>query len=128
MRKMKRETKGKILKISALIIDWGVPLIVAITYIPSWVERSTWATVSGLCLIVALACCIPFYKRIWEHFKMSPSACLIWTALFLIFLVLESIVGEIKIVCFFGALANLIGSILYRVGNKFEKKADEPEK
>ncbi len=128
MRKMKRETKGKILKIAALVIDWGVPLIVAITYIPAWVERSTWATVSGLALIIALVCCIPFYKQIWEHFKRSPSACLIWTVLFLVFLVLESIVGEIKIVCFFGALANLIGSVLYRLGNKFEKKADEPEK
>ena len=50
---MTNATKGKICKISAVVIDVAVPLIATIMHFPIWVERSSRATVSGLFLIFA---------------------------------------------------------------------------
>lgn len=115
---MKNHVKGKILKGVAIALDVGVPLGVTLSNFPVWVDRSAGATVSGLSLIIVFLCCIPFYRQLKEYFK-SPSAPVLWTVLFVLFLFLENIVHEIKLVCFFGAISNYVGSLLYKIGSSY---------
>lgn len=118
---MTSATKGKILCGLALAIDVGVPLAATLSQFPVWVDRSAGATVSGLCLVLMLICCIPFFRQIKEYMK-SPSAPVIWAVLFVLFLILESIATEIKVICFFGMLANMLGAALYKIGKNMEEK------
>ena len=115
---MSNRVKGKILKRLALALDVGVPLCVTLTYFPVWIDRSAGATFSGLSIFLVFLCCIPFYSQLRENFK-SPSVPMLWTILFVIFLLLENIVHEIKIVCLFGAISNYVGSILYKLGSGY---------
>lgn len=120
---MKNTTKGKILKGAALGIDVTVPLSVTLTQFPVWVNRDAQSTVSGLFLMLAVISCIPFYRKLKEYFK-SPSAPVVWTILFVAFAVLENIAAEIKLVCFFGAIANYFGSLLYKAGDLVANRED----
>jgi hypothetical protein len=123
---MKNATKGKILKWLAIGIDVGVPLAATLSQFPLWVDRSTASTISGLSLVLIAFACIPFYRQIREYFK-SPSAPVLWTVLFLLFTVLENISSEIKVICFFGAIANYIGSCIYKIGAEIGEREDNKE-
>ena len=123
---MTNATKGKILKGVALGIDVGVPLATTLSQFPIWVDRSAASTASGLCLMLIALSCVPFYRQIKEYFK-SPSAPVLWSVLFVLFAVLENIASEIKIVCFFGALANYIGSCIYKIAVGIGEREDNIE-
>ena len=114
---MKKSTKGKILQMGALGIDVGIPALVTVSYFPIWVNRGTEATVSGLAVILALICAVPALRR-FKALVKSPSMPLAWTVLFILFLALESIVREIKIICLFGAISNYIGAAMHKAGAK----------
>ena len=60
---MKRSTRGKIIKGAAVTIDVAVPLAATLTQFPVWIEKSSEATVSGLFLLLACMCAIPFLSR-----------------------------------------------------------------
>lgn len=123
---MKNATKGKILKATALTIDVSVPLIAALTQFPVWIDRSSEATMSGVFLLLALLSCVPFLRQIKEFMK-SPSAPIIWTVLFVLFIVLRNIIDQMVIVCFFGMIANFLGSGLYKLGGYIGEKPDTTE-
>ena len=130
LKPIKRETKGKILKVLAVIISVAVPLIVTYSYFPIWVNRSTGATMagvslSGMFLAFALICFVPAFRQVREYFK-SPSVWLVWTLLFVLFLALEAIIKEIKIICFFGMVSNYIGAVLYNIGKKMSNTTTTP--
>ena len=112
---MTNATKGRILKTTALAIDVIIPAAATLSQFPIWINRDTASTVSGLGLVLIALSCIPFYRQIREYFK-SPSAPVLWLVLFLAFTMLESIAAEIKMVCFFGLVANLIGAGIYKIG------------
>jgi predicted MFS family arabinose efflux permease len=123
---MTSATKGKILCGLALAIDVGVPLAATLSQFHVWVDRSADAAVagvflSGLSIALILVCFIPAFRQIKEYLK-SPSAPFLWTVLFVLFAILESIASEIKIICFFGMLANLLGASLYKIGKNMEEK------
>lgn len=118
---MTNNVKGKLLKGTAIAIDAGVPLTVAATQFPIWVEKSAGATVSGLFLIFAALACIPFFRQIKAWFK-SPSAPVLWSVMFILMIVLRNIVDQMVIVCFFGMISNIAGSGLYKWGSYLDVK------
>lgn len=120
---MRRTTKGKILKISALVLDVGTPLAATMTQFPMWINRSAGATVSGTFVLFALLSAIPFFKQIKAFFK-SPSVWVMWIIMFVVLVVLREIIDEMVIICFAGALANIMGAALYKIGERFEKQRD----
>lgn len=115
-------TKGSIIKGAAVTIDVAVPLAATFNQFPIWVDRSSEATMSGLFLIFAFLSCLPFIKQIKAYFK-SPSSWVVWTVLLIMFISLRNIVDEMIIVCFFGMVANLIGTGIYKIGEKVQNKA-----
>ena len=121
---MKNATKGKIIKTVALCIDVGVPLIATLTQFPLWIEKSAEATMSGFCLVLMLLSVLPFFKQLKEYFK-SPSAWVVWTIIFVVMLVLHNIIGQMLIVSFAGAIANILGAGLYVLGRHIGEKEDK---
>jgi hypothetical protein len=114
---MTNATKGKVIKGAAVTLDVAAPLIATLSQFPVWVERSSDATVSGLFLIFALLSILPFLKAIKEYFK-SPSVWVIWIICFVFFVVMRNIIDEMLIVSFIGAVANIVGAGIYKVGKK----------
>lgn len=116
---MKRTTKGKIFKISALVLDVGAPLAATVSQFPVWVDRSAGATVSGLFVLFALLSAIPFFKQIKAYFK-SPSVWVMWCIILVALVALRAIIDEIIVICLIGAAANVIGAGLYKLGDHFD--------
>lgn len=116
---MKRTTKGKIIKVSALVLDVGAPLAATISQFPIWVEKSAGATISGLFVLFAFLSAIPFLKQIKTYFK-SPSAWVMWLIIFGALFALRAIVDEMVLICAVGAIANGFGAGLYKIGEHFD--------
>lgn len=117
---MQRTTKGKILKISAIVLDVGAPLAATISQFPVWVDRSAGATMSGLFVLFAFLSAIPFFKQIKTYFK-SPSAWVMWCVIFVMLVGLRAIIDEMIVICAIGLLSNIVGAGLYKVGNKYSE-------
>lgn len=123
---MKNATKGKVIKGVAVGIDVLGPFIATLTQFPIWVDKSAEATMSGLFLVFAALSVIPFFKQI-KAFIKSPSAWAIWVVLFVFFVALQSIISEMLIVCFWGMVANIIGAVIYKVGDYIQSRPDKTE-
>lgn len=120
---MTNRTKGNILKTTAITVDVAVPLVATLTQFPVWVEKSPEATMSGLFLIFAFLSCLPFIKQIKAYFK-SPSVWVVWIILLVLFTCLRNIIDQMIIVCFFGIVSNIIGAVIYKIGEKTLGKED----
>jgi len=118
---MSNATKGNILKIIAIVIDVGGPLVATLTQFPIWVDRSAAATMSGLFLIFAFLSCLPFLNYIKAYFR-SPAVWVVWLVLFVLFMCLYNIIEEMLIVSFVGLIANCIGAIIYKIGKNIAAK------
>jgi len=120
---VKNATKGKIIKVCAVCIDVAAPLAATLTQFPVWVKQSSEATVSGLFLIFAFLSALPFIKQLKAYLK-SPSVWVVWVALLALLICLRNIINETIVVCFVGAVANVVGSGIYNLGKIVESKPD----
>ncbi len=118
---MSKLTKGRLICLAAILLDVGAPLAATMCYFPIWVEKSAEATISGMFIFLALISVVPLFRIIKEKLK-SPSAWIIWLILFIVFFALESIVSEVKIIALVGFIANLIGSLIYKLGKRIIKE------
>ena len=123
---MKNITKGKVIKGVAVVIDVLGPFIATLTQFPVWVDKSAEATMSGLFLVFAALSVIPFFKQI-KAFIKSPSVWVLWCVLFVFFVALQSIISEMLVVCFWGMVANIIGTVIYKIGDHVQGKSDMTE-
>ena len=122
---MRKSTLGRVVKWSAIGVDVVCPLAATLSQFPIWIHRSSEATVSGTFLLFALLSMLPFAKQIATYMK-SPSAWMVWGILFALFIALRNIIDEMVIVCFVGLLSNIVGTFIYKLGEKIsdEKKGD----
>ena len=118
---MSNTVKGRILHISALVVDIVPPLVATLTQFPVWVEHSSEATISGIVLLLAFICCLPFIKQIIAYFK-SPSIPVVWAIIYIALVMLQSIINQMVIVSFIGLIANVIGAALYKWGDSYNAK------
>lgn len=123
---MKNVTKGKVIKGVAVGIDVLGPFVATLTQFPVWVDKSAEATMSGLFLVFAALSVIPFFKQI-KAFIKSPSVWVLWCVLFVFFVALQSIISEMLVVCFWGMVANIIGAVIYKIGDHVQGKPDMTE-
>ena len=121
---MSARLKGRLLCLLALIIDVGAPLAATVSYFPVWVEQSAEATISGIVVFLGLLSVIPLFRVIKEKLR-SPSAWMIWLLMFLLFLALEPIVREVKMISLVGFAANLVGAVIYKAGKRLIAKESE---
>lgn len=121
---MKNRTKGAIIKGAAITLDVVAPLVATLSQFPLWIEKSADATMSGLCLIFILISCLPFIKQIREFFK-SPSSWMIFTILFVFFVVMRNIIDQMLVVSFVGMIANIAGAGIYALGRHIGEREDK---
>lgn len=118
---MTNKTKGKAIKGGALALDVGVPLAVTLSYFPFWVEKSSEATVSGLAVVFVLLSLIPALKVIKKRLS-SPSAWMVWSCLAVVLIAINAIIDQALVIAVFGAVSNSAGAVIYKVGDRVEKK------
>ena len=75
---MKNKTKGTCVRWGATALCVGAPLGATIAQFPVWVATSDKATMSGLFLVMAFICCLPFVNQLKAYFK-SPAIWVVWT-------------------------------------------------
>lgn len=121
---MTNVTKGKIIKYVAIAVDVIAPLVATLTQFPVWVEESSEATVSGLFLLLAFLCIMPFFKQVITYLK-SPSVPVVWGVIYVMMIALQNIIDQMVVVCFVGLVANAIGTVIYKIGAWMEKKDKE---
>ena len=116
-------TRGKIVNASSTLLCVATPIATACTQFPIWVQKSDEATISGLVLVVLFIACIPFYKYIKNYMK-SPSAAVVWTALAVVFTLMQQIINQMLIVTYVAAGANIVGTGMYKIGDYIKAKPD----
>ena len=121
---MKNRTKGQIVQWAAILgLDVGAPLIATCTQFPVWVERSAGSTVSGLCVVFALICAIPLFKKGGEILK-TPSIALLFGIILGLLVAFRTIIDEMIVICLVGFVSNLAGAAIYKHGVALAAKED----
>lgn len=117
-------TKGRVLKVFALGVDIFGPLIATLTQFPIWISESSEATVSGVVILLAFFSSIPLLKYI-KAFMKSPSIPIVWLIVFVGLTVLNSIIEQMIVVAFVGLICNTIGTIIYKIGDKYSPRKEQ---
>lgn len=120
---MSNAAKGRIFKATGLTLDIVAPLIATVSQFPVWIEHSAGATVSGVVLLLAFFCCIPFLKHITAFLK-SPSIPILWLVIFVLLTLLNNIIDQMIVVCFVGVISNSLGTFLYKIGEKISPRKE----
>ena len=120
---MSNTLKRRMIKGTALTIDIVPPFIATLAQFPIWVDKSADATVSGLFIVLAFFSCLPFIKQI-KAFMRSPSIPILWMVLFVMLSALSNIIDQMVIVCFVGMISNIIGTLLYKLGDRYNREEE----
>lgn len=112
---------SRLLRIIALVIEAGVPIIAVIMQFPVFIERSAGATISGISVLLMILCAIPLKNKI-KMFLRSPSIPILWTVLFVICLAISNIIKEMVVVTFVGMLANIVGILLEFIARCIDRR------
>ena len=104
----------------ALLVCIVPPAATVVYFFPLWVDKGAEATLSGFCLFLLVICAIPFFKQIRQILK-NPSTRTIWLIGLIIFWSLSSIAEEMKVICFVGFIANLIGGFVFKIGDRYKE-------
>lgn len=123
---MRNKTKGTIIRWSATALCVGAPLGTTLSQFPVWIATSDRATMSGLFLVLAFICCLPFANQIKAYLK-SPAIWVVWSAFLVLFLALRNIIDQMVIVCLVGLISNIAGALLYKLGDHIKEKPDKKE-
>ena len=105
-----------------------IPVVVAIlSYFPLWLAREDASVLSGLAVLLITAALVPMYKYLGSILR-SPSAPLMWFAVFIVFLFLSKIANEMTVISFVGFTTNLIGSLFFKFAKRYDKEEEEHER
>lgn len=97
------------------------PAGVTIMYFPLWVETSASATISGLSLILILVSIIPLIRMLKKHVS-TPSAPVVWILVCLFSFAFKSIIEQVLVISFIGAISSVAGMIIFWVRDKDKKE------
>ena len=92
-----------------------------LSYFPLWQERGSECVLSGIALLLLLLALIPLIRIISGRLK-TPSAYMIWLAVFVLFFSLSRISEQMIVISFVGFVTNLIGSVFFKLAKRYEGK------
>lgn len=96
------------------------PAVCTLLYFPIFKESSPEKLLSLGTLLLLIIAFLPLTRILHARLK-SPSATLIWLAIFLLFYTLSKISDEMIVISFFGFVGNFIGSLFFRLEKKVSK-------
>lgn len=118
--KKPNKTKYTICQIFGWLLCIGVPLTATCSFFPFWVEQSPEMTVAGGSVVLLLICVVPFFKKIKEWFSHTPASWVIWTIIACMCLLVQTIIDQLVIVACFGAVANILGGLVFSLGKTYK--------
>ena len=118
---MTAQGKAFLLRCIGMVFFIVPPVVATANYFPllSGQPRKQLSFAAVALILIAF---IPLWRFIKQMLK-SPSALKIWVALFLIFLVCESIASEVKCIAIVGVIGSLIGDAFFIWAKKVLMKA-----
>ena len=108
---------ARILLLCGYLFSVGMPFTATLSCFPLWKERGSTAVLAGGTLLLLAFCLLPLWRTLKEFFK-SPAVWTLWLFAFLLFSLVGSIIYEMRIICFFGLLGNLIGALCFRLARR----------
>ena len=110
-------TKKILCRLLGYLLSVGLPLAATLSFFPVWRERGGTAVLAGGTVLLIALCALPLWRGI-KAFLRSPSVFGLWLFSFLGCILIESIIAEMRVICFFGFVGNLIGSFLFLLSRK----------
>ena len=75
----------------------------------------------GVALLIILAA-LPFYKFLQKRLE-SAASYIIWLIIFLFCFLMEKIIDQVTVISFVGLVSNLVGALLLKIGERFNKES-----
>ncbi len=116
---MKSKIKFYTLRTAAMAFAVLPPFFAVISYFPVWRTKGDGSLLSGAALILLILSAVPLFKFLKRLIK-SPTALGIWFSVFVLFFMLEKIAEQMCVIAFVGFSGNLISSLLWRMGGRYE--------
>lgn len=113
-------SRGVILRVLGLCFSIVPPALAILFYFPIWIERGGEYALSGFAALLMLAAFVPLLKLIRRVFS-TVSGYTLWLAVFLVFFCVSRIADEMVVISFIGFIGNIIGAVLYRLGERVKK-------
>ena len=116
MQKNKR-FKSRALLLLGYLSSVGFPLVATLSCFPLWRARGSSSVLAGGTILLLAFCILPLWRTLKEYLK-SPAVWSLWLFAFLLFSLVGSIISEMRVICFFGLIGNLIGALCFRIARK----------
>ncbi len=116
-----RRFKQLLIRTFAVIFSVIPPSIATVLYFPIWRDRGSDTILSGFALLLLLISAVPLFKLVKRQLE-SPTAYGIWFAIFVLFFILSKIADEMCVISFTGFLGNVISAVLWKAGERYERK------
>lgn len=96
------------------------PALAVISYFPVWCTAGGEYVVSGVVLLLLLLSAMPLFNLI-KRLLTSPAVWVMWLIAFIVFFSLSRIADEMVIISFVGFVSNVLGAILFKLGDRGDK-------
>lgn len=109
--------RARLLRALGYAFSVGLPLAATLSCFPLWRARGGASVLAGGTLLLVALCLLPLWRSLREYLK-SPAVWSLWLLALLFFLLVGSIVYEMRMICLFGLIGNLIGAVCFRLARK----------
>ena len=95
----------------------SLPLLATLSCFPLWRARGAGAVLAGGTLLLIVLCALPLWRALKSYLK-SPSVWMLWLFGLILFSLISRIVFEMRAICLFGLIGNLIGALCFRLARR----------
>ena len=111
-----------ILHIAGLLVCVLPPVICTLSYFPLWISCGGDQMISGGVALLIILAALPFYKFLQKRLE-SAASYIIWLIIFLFCFLMEKIIDQVTVISFVGLVSNLVGALLLKIGERFNKES-----
>ena len=95
----------------------SLPLLATLSCFPLWRARGAGSMLAGGTLLLIALCVLPLWRALKSYLK-SPSVWMLWLFGLILFSLISGIVFEMRAICLFGLIGNLIGALCFRLARR----------
>ena len=107
----------RLIRFLGYLFSIGLPLSATLSFFPLWRARGGMSVLAGGTLFIAVLCFLPLWRALKSYLR-SPSVWSLWLFALLFFVLIGSIVSEMRVICLFGLIGNLLGALCFRIAQK----------
>ena len=95
----------------------SLPLLATLSCFPLWRARGAGAVLAGGTLLLIALCALPLWRAL-KSYLQSPSVWMLWLFGLILFSLISRIIFEMRMICLFGLIGNLIGALCFLLARK----------